>query len=481
MAADFGNGPLDGIRVLDLSNVIMGPYATRILADMGADVIKIEAPEGDLVRHIHPRRRPGHGGSFLQLNRNKRSIVLDLKKDAARAALRRLVRGADVFLHALRPKTIARLGFDADSVLALNPDIVHCGAYGFGAAGPYADKAAYDDVIQAGSGLAALCGEVSGAPSYVPTVVCDKLAGQAIAYAVLAGLLQRARGGGGQAIEVPMFETAIEFLTPEHFAGAAFDPPLGRFGYGRVLSAGRRPYRTRDGHACILPYSDRNWRDFFDFIGRPEMKEIERFHTVSGRARHVEELYALVAGEAPKRTNAEWVAFLRRRQHPLHAGDALRGPLRRPARARGRPVRYRRAPDRGPPADRAPPRELRRRAVPAAPPRPGARRAHPRGSRGSRPRRERHRRPGARQRRLTSGGEPSALPPPRRGLPPFAGNHGATWGNRVSRLRARRPRFAVDSPPEPGQSFESQDAGVPTDRGVTEPSARVSFCWGGHL
>ena len=309
MAVDFGNGPLDGIRVLDLSNVIMGPYATRILADMGADVIKIESPEGDLVRHLHPRRRSGHGGSFLQLNRNKRSIVLDLKKEAAREALRRLIPGADVFLHALRPKSIAGLGFDAKSVMALNPDIVHCGAHGFGAAGPYADKAAYDDVIQAGCGLAALCGEVGDAPSYVPTVVCDKLAGQAIAYAILAGLLQRARGGGGQAIEVPMFETAIEFLTPEHFAGAAFDPPLGRFGYNRVLSAGRRPYRTRDGHACILPYSDRNWRDFFDFIGRPEMKEIERFRTIAGRARHVEELYALVAEEAPKRTNAEWVAF----------------------------------------------------------------------------------------------------------------------------------------------------------------------------
>ncbi len=306
---DFTNGPLDGVRVLDLTNVIMGPYAARILADMGADVIKIEAPGGDLVRHIRPHRRPGHSGSFLALNRNKRSIVLDLKKEEAREALRRLIPGADVFLHALRPKAIARLGFDPESVAALNPDIVHCGAYGFGAAGPYADKPAYDDVIQAGSGFAALCGEVTGAPSYVPTVVCDKLAGQAIAYAILAALLQRARGGGGQAIEVPMFETAVEFLTPEHFAGAAFDPPLGRFGYARVLSDQRRPYRTKDGHACILPYSDRNWRDFFDFIGRPEMKELERFRTIAERAQHVEELYRLIAAVAPKRTNAEWVAF----------------------------------------------------------------------------------------------------------------------------------------------------------------------------
>ena len=310
MPPDFRNGPLDGVRVLDLTNVIMGPFATHILADMGADVIKIEAPGGDLVRHIGPGREPGLGGSFVHLNRNKRSVALDLKREAGRAALRRLLRGADVFLHALRPQAIARLGFDPESAAALNPDIIYCGAYGFGAYGPYGNKPAYDDVIQAGSGFAALCAEESGgAPAYVPTVVCDKLAGQAIAYAILAGLLQRARGGGGQAIEAPMFETAVEFLTPEHMGGAAFDPPLGPFGYGRVLGGYRRPYRTRDGYACILPYSDRNWRDFFAFAGRPELAEAERFRSIAERARNAGELYGLIAEEAPKRTNAEWAAF----------------------------------------------------------------------------------------------------------------------------------------------------------------------------
>ena len=311
---DFRDGPLSGVRVLDLTNVIMGPFATHILADMGADVIKVEAPEGDLVRHLRPYRNPGLGGSFLQLHRNKRGIVLDLKIEAARAALRRLVEGADVFLHALRPKTVARLGFDAESVAAINPGIVYCGAYGFGADGPYGDKPAYDDVIQAACGLAALCGEAAsgeadGAPAYVPTVVCDKLAGQAIAYAILAALLQRERGGGAQAVEVPMFETAVEFLTPEHFSGAAFDPPLGRFGYPRVLSPERRPYRTRDGYACILPYSDRNWRAFFDFIGRPDLRDSPRYRDNAARAGRIEELYRLIAGEAPKRDNAEWAAF----------------------------------------------------------------------------------------------------------------------------------------------------------------------------
>ena len=311
---DFRDGPLSGVRVLDLTNVIMGPFATHILADMGADVIKVEAPEGDLVRHLRPYRNPGLGGSFLQLHRNKRGIVLDLKTEAARAALRRLTEGADVFLHALRPKTVARLGFDAESVAAINPGIVYCGAYGFGADGPYGDKPAYDDVIQAACGLAALCGEAAsgeadGAPVYVPTVVCDKLAGQAIAYAILAALLQRERGGGAQAVEVPMFETAVEFLTPEHFSGAAFDPPLGRFGYPRVLSPERRPYRTRDGYACILPYSDRNWRAFFDFIGRPDLRDSPRYRDNAARAGRIEELYRLIAGEAPKRANAEWAAF----------------------------------------------------------------------------------------------------------------------------------------------------------------------------
>ena len=312
--ADFRDGPLAGIRVLDLTNVVMGPFATHILADMGADVIKIEAPEGDVVRRLRPARNPGMGGSFLQLHRNKRGIVLDLKTERARAALRRLVAGADVFLHALRPGTIARLGFDADSVAAINPGIVYCGAYGFGAGGPYGDKPAYDDVIQAASGLAALCGEArdgaaDAAPAYVPSVVCDKLAGQAIAYSILAALLQRERGGGGQAVEAPMFETAVEFLTPEHFSGAVFDPPLGRFGYPRVLSPERRPYRTRDGHACILPYSDRDWRAFFAFIGRPELADSPRYRDHAARADRVEELYRLIAAEAPKRTNAEWMAF----------------------------------------------------------------------------------------------------------------------------------------------------------------------------
>ena len=262
MSTTFADGPLTGIRILDLTSVIMGPFATHILADLGADVIKIESPEGDSVRHYQPARHPGMSGVFLNLHRNKRSVVLDLKQDAARAALNRLIETADVFVHNLRPKTIERLGYGYDAVRAIKPDIVYCGAYGFSAKGPYGDKAAYDDLIQAGSGVAALIGEVHGEPAYVPTVICDKLAGQAIAYAVLAALFQRSRGGGGQAIEVPMLETTVEFNLVEHMSGFGFEPPRSRPGFPRLMDRSRKPYRTQDGYACILPYSDRNWLDF---------------------------------------------------------------------------------------------------------------------------------------------------------------------------------------------------------------------------
>ena len=309
MSTTFSDGPLTGIRILDLTSVIMGPFATHILADLGADVIKIESPEGDSVRHYQPARHPGMSGVFLNLHRNKRSVVLDLKQDAARAALNRLIETADVFVHNLRPKTIERLGYGYEAVRAIKPDIVYCGAYGFSAKGPYGDKAAYDDLIQAGSGVAALIGEVHGEPAYVPTVICDKLAGQAIAYAVLAALFQRSCGGGGQAIEVPMFETTVEFNLVEHMSGFGFEPPLSRPGFPRLMDRSRKPYRTQDGYACILPYSDRNWLDFYAFTGRTEFRDDPRFARLPQRVRHIRVLYGMLEEEAVKRTTAQWVEF----------------------------------------------------------------------------------------------------------------------------------------------------------------------------
>jgi len=309
MTTTAADGPLGGIRILDLTSVIMGPFATHVLADLGADVIKVESPQGDSLRHHEPHRHPAMSGSFLNLHRNKRSIVLDLKRAECRSALNRLIETADVFVHSLRLKTIERLGYGYEQVRALKPDIVYCGACGFGSQGPYGDKPAYDDAIQAGSGMSALHAQVYGEPAYVPTVVCDKLSGQAVAYAILAALFQRARGGGGQAIEVPMLETSIEFNLAEHMGGSAFVPPLGQPGYTRLLSKRRKPYRTRDGYACILPYSDRNWQDFYDFTGRTEFKDDPRFRRLTDRVQNIAILYEMIQDEAPKRTNAQWVAF----------------------------------------------------------------------------------------------------------------------------------------------------------------------------
>ncbi|MDQ7958917.1 MAG: CoA transferase [Rhodocyclaceae bacterium] len=305
----LSDGPLTGIRVIDLTTVIMGPYATQMLGDLGADVIKVEPPQGDSTRAYRPTRTPGISGSFLNTNRNKRSIAMDLGRPASRRALARLLAGADVFVHNLRPAVIGRMGFDYAAVRALNPDIVYCAATGFGSNGPYAEKPAYDDMIQAASGFAALAEGVRGQPDYAPTVICDKLAGQAIVSAVLAALLHRERGGGGQTVEVPMFETAIAFNLVEHFGAAAFDPPLGSTGFARLRVPQRRPYRTLDGHICILPYSDRNWRSFFEFVGNAQALQDPRFATLAERALVFDELYTLLAEEAAKRTNAAWMAF----------------------------------------------------------------------------------------------------------------------------------------------------------------------------
>ncbi len=301
--------PLAGIRVLDLTTVIMGPFATHILADMGAEVIKVEAPEGDAFRRYGPSRSEGMGGSILQLHRNKHSLVLDLKNAVARRALDVLIARSDVVVHNLRPGPAKRLHLDWKSVQQVNPKVVLCAARGFGAAGPYADKAAYDDIIQAGSGFAALYGQVHGVPRYAPTALCDKIAGQTITYAVLAALLYRERSGIGQEIEVPMFETSIDFMMTEHLGPSAFEPPLGPVGFNRQLSAHRKPYKTADGWVCILPYSDRNWADFFDLAGMPALVTDPRFSTIDSRGKHVDALYAMVEREAAKRSTAQWISL----------------------------------------------------------------------------------------------------------------------------------------------------------------------------
>jgi crotonobetainyl-CoA:carnitine CoA-transferase CaiB-like acyl-CoA transferase len=303
------SGPLGGIRVLDLTTILMGPYATQILGDLGADVIKIEPPQGDAARGIVPSRNSGMGANVLNLHRNKRSVVLDVAQPAGRDALLRLAQTADVMIHNLRPQPLARLGIGYDAVRTQNPRIVYCSARGYGETGPYGERAAYDDLIQGASGLAALVEKVQGAPGYVPTVLCDKTSGLTIVYAVLAALVHRERTGEGQALEVPMFETMVAFNLVEHIGAHAFEPPLGAAGYPRLLTRFRRPFRTRDGHVCLLPYTDRNWRDFFDLAGRPELREDPRFRNIGGRTEHIEALYAIVEEAVATRTTAEWLSL----------------------------------------------------------------------------------------------------------------------------------------------------------------------------
>ncbi len=308
MSAAQPKGPLDGVRVIDLTTVMFGPYCTQILAEMGADVIKIEQPAGDTSRHVGPSRSPGMSGGYLAKARNKRSIMLDLKQDAARAVFARLIQGADAFVHNIRPKPAARLGIDYATCEALKPDLVYCAAVGFRPEGPYADKAAYDDLVQGLSGLAALNGKLTGGePRYAPSVLADKVSGLFAAYAVSMALFHRERTGEGQRVDVGMFEAFTGFLMQEHLQGRAFEPSLGPAGYSRLLTPHRRPYPTKDGYIGAVPYTDRHWRAFFRLAGMPELAADERFATIAERTKHIDALYGIVADVLPSRTSAEWL------------------------------------------------------------------------------------------------------------------------------------------------------------------------------
>jgi crotonobetainyl-CoA:carnitine CoA-transferase CaiB-like acyl-CoA transferase len=302
-------GALDGIRVIDLTTVLMGPLATRMLADHGADVIRVEAKGGEAFLDSEPRRNRYMNAMALNAHRNKRSVVLDLKSDEGAAAMADLVASADVFVSNMRAGALERLGLGAPLLRAKHPGLVHCVANGYGSTGPYADRAAYDDAIQAISGLAALQGRVLGRPGYSPAVMADKVCSLHIVQAVMAALLHKARTGEGQGIEVPMFETMVAFNIVEHHGGQAFEPPLGDIGYPRTLSPFRKPYLCADGYACILPYTDANWLAFFSFVGRPEVMDDPRFSRHPERIANSSELYEMVEQMAPLHTVDEWMAF----------------------------------------------------------------------------------------------------------------------------------------------------------------------------
>jgi crotonobetainyl-CoA:carnitine CoA-transferase CaiB-like acyl-CoA transferase len=304
-------GPLAGIKIVDLTTVVLGPLATQILGDLGADVVKVESPDGDIMRYAIPARHREMGHVFLNLNRNKRSLALDLKQPEAARLLLRLVERSDVFMHNMRPQAMARLGFAYERLKELNPRLVYCAAFGYGQDGPNADRPAFDDIIQGGSGLVALEMANGAGARFVPTLIGDKTVGLTMVYAVMAALLQRERTGEGQSVEVPMLETMTAFVLAEHMGGMTFEPPMGPPGYARMLAPDRRPHKTSDGHICILPYTDRHWRDFFELAGRPELAQDPRIADAETRSRHFAELYALVAECVRDRPTAWWLERLR--------------------------------------------------------------------------------------------------------------------------------------------------------------------------
>lgn len=314
---------LDGIKILDLTSVVFGPYASQILADYGAEVIKVESPEGDSTRNTGPRLEEGLSAIFLGVNRNKKSICLNLKDPEAKEALLKLVDQADVLMHSVRPQKMVALGLDPETLIARNPKLIYAGLHGFGNGGAYAGRPAYDDIIQGLSGIADIMTIQSGTPRYLPTIAADKTCGIAAAHAILAALFQRERTGQGQFIEIPMFETMTSYVLVEHLYGHHLPGHSDEIGYPRVLTEWRKPYQTQDGYVCMMPYTDKHWQTFFSQSGHPEYAEDERFTKISARTKHIAELYELAGQIVAKHPTAFWLEFCDKHEIPAAAANRL--------------------------------------------------------------------------------------------------------------------------------------------------------------
>jgi len=318
------SGPLAGVRVIDLTTVVMGPSATQILGDLGADVIKIESAAGDSMRWVGPNRTDGMGPLYLQANRNKRSVVLDLKDAEDRAALLSLTSDADVFVSNMRPQAMGRLGLGYDAVKATNPEIIYCLAVGYGSDGPNAGQAVYDDLTQAACGIAGLFGAIDGAPRYAPVNICDRVVGLYLAISIISALHHRAITGEGQEIEVPMLETMAQFVLGDHMGGGAFVPPLGNMGYKRLMSRVRGPYPTKDGHLALVVYTDKHWRAFSAMVGQPDLLTTDpRFKTQETRTQYAEDMGRFLQQHLPQKKTDEWIVALRAADIPAYAVNRL--------------------------------------------------------------------------------------------------------------------------------------------------------------
>jgi crotonobetainyl-CoA:carnitine CoA-transferase CaiB-like acyl-CoA transferase len=316
-------GPLAGIRVLDLTSVIFGAYATQQLGDLGADVIKIESPDGDTTRYTGPCRNEGMASLFMGVNRNKRSVVLDLKQAAARDVLLRMADAADAFVHNIRPQKLEKIGVGADALLARNPRLIYAGLHGWREGGPYSGRPAYDDIMQGLTGIASLMDTMTGEPRYAPTILADKTCGVMAAQAIVAALFHRERTGKGQFVEVPMFETMVSYVMVEHLHGRTFDPPVGSAGYSRMLAPWRRPYRTADGHVCTLIYTDAQWRRFWNALQQPEMMNDPRFMDIAARSRNISDVYRIAESQFAGKTTQQWLTLFEELEIPAGPLNSL--------------------------------------------------------------------------------------------------------------------------------------------------------------
>lgn len=319
--------PLKGIRVLDLTSVVVGPVCTWRLGQYGAEIIKVENPEGDLMRGLGGLSPTGqHSGTYLHLNRGKRNICLDLKKQKARDVMDRLIASADVIVANMRPQALQKLGIDSETIRGRYPDKIYCLITGYGTDGPYAGQPAYDSVIQGVTGMAGLFLRRDGSPNYVPMLICDHVAGEIAAGSILAALVERKVSGNGCSIEVPMFETMAAFVLQEHLAQQSFDPPIGPPGDLRLLSPHNRPVKTSDGWISFTVNTDTQVRAFLTVSGRSEYLGDERFNSVAARAKNVTEWFEIRGKPLSDKSTDEWLELFQQADiaaQPCHSLETL--------------------------------------------------------------------------------------------------------------------------------------------------------------